>query len=353
MSDQKPVEPRKDSFGNLTDGRPVNRYTFCNQNDVTVRVIDYGCVITDILVPDKEGVVSDVSLGYDSVQNYETNPMTFGAICGRVVNVISDAKFSVDGKEYHVTKNFGKHCIHGGKKSFTYQLWNSWIEGDKVKMKYVSPDGEEGFPGELTTIVSYHLTNQNEIVIEYSATTTKPTPVNYTNHAYFNLAGHNYPNLDDHVLQISADKYTPNKEDDIYIPTGELRDVTGTMYDLRQPVRLGDRLSKVPLGKGYFNNFCVNNADGSLRLISTLDHPPSGRRLEVYTTEPGVQCYTGCDTVPHSEGKQGAVYEKFCSICLETQHYPDSVNKENFPNIILRPGEQFYSKTVYKFGLRE
>nr|XP_022334828.1 aldose 1-epimerase-like [Crassostrea virginica] len=350
---RSPVTPRSDSFGHLTDGRPVNRYTFCNKNDVTVRVIELGCVITDILVPDKGGVVCDVNLGYDAVQDYETNPLSLGAICGRVVNVISNARFQLDGKEYHVTKNFGNHSIHGGKKSFTHKLWSSWIEEDKVKMKYVSLDGEEGFPGELTTIVTYQLTNQNELIIEYSATTNKPTPINLTNHAYFNLAGHNYPNLDDHVLQILADKYTPTTEEEIYIPSGELRDVTGTMYDLRQPVRLGDRLGQVPLGKGYFNNFCVENADGSLRLIATLEHPPSGRRMEVYTTEPGVQCYTGADTIPHTQGKHGAVYEKFCSICLETQHYPDSVNQENFPSIILRPGEEFYSKTVYKFGLMD
>ncbi|XP_062611280.1 galactose mutarotase-like [Saccostrea cucullata] len=348
---QSPVIPRKDSFGHLTDGREVNRYTFCNHNDVTVRVIELGCVITEIRVPDKQGVVSDINLGYDDVKEYETNLLTLGAICGRVVNVISNARFTLDGKEYHVTKNFGNHCIHGGKKSFTHQLWSSWIEDDKVKMKYVSPDGEEGFPGELTTTVSYQLTNQNELVIEYSATTNKPTPVNLTNHAYFNLAGQNFPNLDEHVLQINADKFTPTKENEIYIPSGEIRDITGTLYDLRQPVRLGDRLGKMPHGKGYFNNFCVANADGSLRLIATLAHPPTGRRMDVYTTEPGVQCYTAGDTIPHTRGKAGAVYEKLGSICLETQHYPDSVNQESFPDTILRPGQQFYSKTVYKFGL--
>ncbi|XP_048737826.1 galactose mutarotase-like [Ostrea edulis] len=347
------VLPTKDSFGYLTDGREVNRYTFCNLNGVTVRIIDLGCVITDIRVPDKEGVVHDINLGYDSVQGYEKNPLSLGAICGRVVNVISNGKFSVDGQEYHVTKNFGNHSIHGGKKSFTHQLWSSSVEGDKVIMKYVSPDGEEGFPGELTTIVSYQLTNENELKIEYSATTTKPTPVNLTNHAYFNLAGHNYPNLDDHVLQILANKYTPTKESDIYIPSGEICDVTGTLFDLREPVRLGDRLSEVPRGKGYFNNFCVTDADGSMRLIARLDHPPSGRRLDVYTTELGVQCYTGGDTIDHTQGKEGAVYEKFCSICLETQHYPDSVNQKSFPNTILRPGEQYTSKTVYRFGLLE
>ncbi|XP_061194202.1 galactose mutarotase-like [Saccostrea echinata] len=348
---QSHVIPRKDSFGHFTDGREVNRYTFCNQNDVTVRVIELGCVITDIRVPDKEGIVADINLGYDAVKDYETNPLSLGAICGRVVNVISNARFTLDDKEYHVTKNFGNHCIHGGKRSFTHQLWSSWIEDDKVKMKYVSADGEEGFPGELTTIVSYQLTNQNELVIEYSASTNKPTPVNLTNHAYFNLAGHNYPNLDEHVLQILADKFTPTKENDIYIPSGEIRDVSGTMYDLRQPVRLGNRLGKMPHGKGYFNNFCVTNVDGSLRLIAKLDHPPTGRRMEVYTTEPGVQCYTGGDTIPHTQGKEGAVYEKLCSICLETQHYPDSVNQESFPNTVLRPGQQYHSKTVYKFGL--
>nr|XP_011443010.2 aldose 1-epimerase [Crassostrea gigas] len=355
---QSPALPVQDSYGRLSDGREVYRYSFTNSRNVTVRVINYGCVITDILVPDKDGNIDDISIGYDKIEDYEPNPRCFGSICGRVVNVISNGKFVLDGKEYSLPLTFSsleneapKHAIHGGVKGFHLKLFESWIDGDKVKMKYVSPDGEEGFPGELTTIVSYQLTNQNELVTEYSATTTKTTIVNFTNHAYFNLQKHDYPNIDDHVLQISADKYTVNKDDDIFIPSGELRAVADTPFDFRKPVRLGDRLKEGPHGRGFFHNFCLGES-GPLKQAAVLDHPPTGRRLEVLTTEPGMHLYTGCNTIPHTKGKDGAVYEPFCSVCLETQHYPDTpTHQDKFPSIVLRPGENFYSKTIFKFGL--
>lgn len=343
------VVPTRDSFGRLQDGTEISRFTFKNKNNVTVRIINYGGIITDILVPDKNGKVVDINLGFDDIKGYEARHPYFGAICGRVANRIASGKFSLDGKEYQLPVNNDPNHLHGGVKGFDKAVWAARVDGDTLVLKYVSPDGEEQYPGELITEVRYRLTSKNELSIDYTATTTKATPINLTNHAYLNLAGQGYPNLEDHVLWIDAFTYTPLDENNI--PTGIIAPVAGTAYDLRTPTRLGDRLKNVNNGKGYDTNFCVGGQLGKLTRVASLEHPPSGRKMDVFTTEPGLQCYTGCNMKPEVFGKGGVEYRKLASVCLETQHYADSVNQSNFPSTILRPGQTYRHTTVYKFGL--
>lgn len=343
------VIPTRDSFGRLQDGTEISRFTFKNKNNITVRIINYGGIITDILVPDRNGKVVDINLGFDDIKEYEARHPYFGAICGRVANRIAGGKFTLDGKEYQLAVNNGPNHLHGGVKGFDKVVWKARVEDDTLVLSYVSPDGEERYPGELTVEVRYRLTNENELVIDYTATTTKATPINLTNHAYLNLAGQGYPNIDDHVLWIDAYTYTPLDQN--IIPTGVITPVEGTAYDLRTPTRLGDRLKYVNDGKGYDINFCVGGQIGKLTRVASLEHPSSGRKMDVLTTEPGLQCYTGCNMAPGVIGKGGVEYQKFASVCLETQHYANSVNQPNFPNTVLRPGETYRHTTVYKFGL--
>ncbi|KAK3093649.1 hypothetical protein FSP39_018451 [Pinctada imbricata] len=311
-----------------------------------VRVINYGCIITDILLPDRDGNVADINLGFDSIKGYEDGHPYFGAVVGRVANRIYGGKFELDGQEYSLNVNKPPNHLHGGVKGFDKVVWESSVADDKLVLKYTSPDGEEGYPGELTATVNYKLTDANQLVINYSARTTKPTPVNMTNHAYFNLGGQGSPDVKDHVLTIKADKYTPLNEHTI--PTGEIADVEGTVYDVRTPTRLGDRMKDVNGGLGFDINFCVEQT-GNLNSVAKLQHQPSGREIEVFTTEPGLQCYTGCN-MKTMTGKGGATYRQFGAVCLETQHYPNSVNQENFPSTILRPGEEYQHLTVYQFS---
>ncbi|CAG5119827.1 unnamed protein product [Candidula unifasciata] len=335
-----------DDFGVTRDGRKVTRYTLTNGNGLIVKIINFGGVITEIHVPDREGKLDDISLGFDTLAAYEDNNPRFGALIGRVANRIAGAQFTLDGHTYNLFANDGPSCMHGGRVGFDRKLWESEVKDDKLVLTYVSPDGEENFPGELTLTVVYSLDDTDSLTLDYTATTTKKTPINFTNHSYFNLAGQSSGPINDHVVTINADSFLPL--DQYSIPTGEIKAVTGTERDLRTPVRLGDRLTQVPGGIGFDNNFCLDN-NGKFVLAARVDHPPTGRYLEVRTTEPGIQFYTAY-YLTGVNGKRGASYQKFGAFCLEAQHYPDSVHHPSFPNSILSPGETYTQKTVYKFG---
>ncbi|XP_046571124.1 galactose mutarotase-like [Haliotis rubra] len=340
----------EEEFGVTKTGEHVSRYTLTNGNNVLVRVLNYGATITDILVPDKHGDVDDISLGFDDMTGYESNAIfCLGSIIGRYANRIKGAKFSLDGETYNLTANHGEHLLHGGVKGFDQVVWNTnVVDGKKLQLRYVSDDGEEGFPGEVTTTVTYELTDDNQLFIQYEANTTKATPINLTNHAYFNMAGHSAGHIDDHVVRINSDAYAVL--DDTLIPTGELKDVDETPYDLRSPVRLGDHMTSVPGGTGYTVSYNLEES-GNLKHVARMEHPPSGRVLEVSTTEPSVLFYTSYYLDAKDKGKDGATYGKFTGFCLEAQHHPDSVNQPSFPSTILRPGETYRQTTVYRFSV--
>jgi aldose 1-epimerase len=342
----------KASFGVTNEGIPVDEYTLVNDNGVMAKFITYGGALTSLYVPDKNGKFADIILGFDSLDGYESaaNPY-FGCITGRYANRIGNGQFTIDGRTYTLAQNNGPNSLHGGVKGFNRVVWKAFPfkspEGPAIRFKYLSHDGEEGFPGNLSVTVTYTLTNQNELKIEYLATTDKPTVVNLTNHAYFNLAGEGVGNILDHLLQIVADNYTP--VDNTLIPTGEIAPVAGTALDFTTPRAIGERVMEFaePPFKGYDHNFVLNNQTGQLALAARVEEPTSGRVMEVWTTEPGVQLYTGnwLDLV----GKGGKYYGQFAGFCLETQHYPDSPNKSNFPPVVLKPGETYSTMTIYKF----
>ncbi|BFZ07012.1 hypothetical protein BsWGS_10051 [Bradybaena similaris] len=335
-----------DEFGVTSDGHKITRYTFTNVNGIVIKIIDFGGAITEILVPDREGKLDDVNLGFDTLAEYEVNRPHFGALIGRVANRIAGAQFTLDGQTYSLYANNGPNCLHGGKVGFDRKIWESTVKDDKLILTYVSADGEENFPGELTLTVVYSLDDNDALTLDYTATTTKKTPVNFTNHAYFNLAGHAAGTINDHVITIPAKSFLPL--DQYSIPTGEIKAVEGTEHDLRTPVRLGDRLSQVPGGIGFDNNFCLDN-NGQFVLAARVEHPATGRYMEVSTTEPGMQFYTAY-YLTDVTGKGGVAHNRFGAFCLEAQHYPDSVHQASFPNSNLSPGEIYTQKTVYKFG---
>ncbi|XP_069118426.1 galactose mutarotase-like [Argopecten irradians] len=339
----------KDIFGKTKDGNDVHRYTFTNKNKITIRVLDYGCIITDILVPDKNGEVKDISLGFDDMEGYLTRSPYCGAVCGRVANRIAKGKFSMDGQDFQLALNdVANSCfLHGGVTGFDKVIWDTTVNDDRLILRYVSADNEEGFPGEVNTTVSYQLSDDNVFSIEYTATTTKATPINLTSHAYFNLAGQGTANLDGHVLQILADHHTPMTAH--HIPTGEIAPVSGTPVDFRKPVSLSDKRKELCDGQGFNLSFCVGEK-GKLKQVARLEHVPSGRTLDVCTTEPGLQCYNSSELTP-TVGKGQVTYQQFSAVCLEAQNYPDCVNNSNFPNSILRPGEQYRQTTTYTFGI--
>ncbi|XP_050404153.1 galactose mutarotase [Patella vulgata] len=335
-------------FGKSKQGAEVKRYTLTNKNGITVKILDYGGIITDIHVPDKDGKMGDIALGFDDMPGYEERSPYMGAIIGRVANRIAGGQFELDGQKYSLFINNGPNSLHGGKIGFDKVIWKSAVNGDKLSLTYVSADGEENYPGEVTVHVDYQLDDENRLNLNYRATTTKSTPINLTNHSYFNLGGHASGSIDDHVVTIHADSYLPL--DDTSIPTGEIRKVDGSLMDLRSGVKMVDKLSVVNEGKGYDNNFNINDT-GSLQLAARVDHPPTGRFMECYTTCPGLQFYTSYyfDDIT---GKAGAVYRRFDALALEAQGYPNSINQKNFPSIVLHPEETYQQQTVYKFGVK-
>lgn len=346
----------KSSYGTTADGQEVDEYTLTNANGMEVKIITYGGIITSVRVPDRNGQLANVVLGFDNLADYETKNPYFGGIIGRYSNRIANASFSIDGEDYTLAANNGPNSLHGGVKGFDKQVWTAKeaeVEsGVGVEMTYLSPDGEEGYPGNLSVTVLYTLTEDNGIRMDYTATTDKATVVNLTNHSYFNLAGNGAGAIYDHILQIDADAYTP--VDATLIPTGELADVEGTSFDFRTPKRIGTGIrsgeEQIVLGRGYDHNFVLSREEeGALELGAWVYEPISGRGLEVWTTEPGIQFYTGNFLDGTLVGSSGGMYRQGDAFCLETQHFPDSPNQSDFPSTTLMPGETYQTTTIYKF----
>lgn len=334
------------------DGKKVNLYTLTNTNGTTVKISNYGGIITSFVTADKQGNQSSIVVGFDSLSPYLNRPPYFGALVGRYANRIGDAKFTLDGKTYKLAANNGKNHLHGGLKGFDREVWEASTVADSVPsltLRYLSKDGEEGYPGNLQVTVEYILTNDNELRIEYSAETDKPTPVNLTNHSYFNLTGDVNNTILDHTLMIDADHYTP--VDSTLIPTGEIKSVKGTPFDFTSPEKIGARIDSVK--GGYDHNFVLNKKDSSLTKIAVLTDTVSGRKLEVFTTQPGVQFYTGNFLDGKFTNHDGKPVRVHTALCLETQHFPDSPNKPEFPSVILKPGEKYHNITVYKVSVNK
>ena len=333
----------------LIDSEPVYLYTLTNSNGVTAKISNYGCYIVEFNTPDRNGQLENIVLGLESLDDYLDGHPSFGCIVGRYANRIAGAKFTLDDTEYILAANSGKNHIHGGIQNFRHKVWDATISSDEesatLTLSYLSVDGEEGYPGNLTVKLDYVLNNDNELQLNYTATTDKPTVLNLTNHSFFNLAACKEDVLGHHV-RIYADSYTST---DRGIPTGEITPVEGTPYDLRQWAAIGNLLSDLP--RGYDNNYCVKGTPGNVVLTAELYEPKSGRLLQTYTTEPGVQFYTAGNLDGSKKSPQGVAYTPFIGACFEAQHYPDSPNKPNFPSTVLRPGETYEQVTIYKVGV--
>ena len=329
----------------------VETFTLKNKQGVEAKIISLGATLVSLKVPDKNGKFADVVLGYDNAESYLTDKCYFGCTVGRFANRIANAKFSIDGKEYNLANNDGKNHLHGGIVGFNRVLWKSKafdIGANRgVVFEYFSPDGEEGYPGNLKAIVKYTLTDSSELSIDYEATADKKTIVNLTNHSYFNLAGHNAGDVLSHQIQINADKFTGFNAE--LLPTGEFCPVKGTAFDFTQTTAIGKNIGKT--GLGYDLNYVLNkkNAD-ELSFAAKVIEPQTGRQMEIFTTQPGIQFYTG-NFLDGIAGKAGAIYQKHGGLCLETQHYPDSPNQPNFPTVILSPGKVYKHLTVHKFSV--
>jgi aldose 1-epimerase len=347
---------QKEDFGKTNDGQAVDRYTLTNKNGMVAKIMTYGAIVTEVHVPDRAGRDADVVLGFDNLKQYLDGHPYFGAIAGRYANRIAKGKFTLDGKEYHLAINNPPNSLHGGTVGFDKHVWKAQpsetADGPSLMLTYVSPDMEEGFPGTLTTHVTYTLTNDNALKIDYKATTDKDTILNLTNHSYWNLHGSGSgKDILDHVVQLNADKYTP--VDDTLIPTGEIKSVKGTPYDFTSPKPIGRDIAQTPGNpNGYDNNFVVNGAPGQMRKAATVNDPDTGRTMEVWTTQPGVQLYTGNFLDGTLTGIGGKPYVKHYALCLETQHFPDSINQPKFPSVVLKPGQTFTSSTIYKFSAK-
>ncbi len=336
-------------FGVMPNGTKIFSYQLENDKGIIIRIINYGGIITHILTPDRKGIQADIVLGFDNLKDYLAPHPYFGAIIGRFANRIGNASFTLDGIKYQLAVNNGSNHLHGGNKGFDKVVWlavkNITTEFVGLKLAYDSPDGDESYPGNLLVEVEYILNNQNELVINYSAQTDKKTHVNLTNHSYFNLNGIE-KSIHDHILQIDSDFITDT--DETQIPNGNLSAVKNTAFDFTEPKPIGKDIDKI--APGYDHNFVINGNVGHLRKCATVEDPDSGRTLEVLTTQPGVQLYT-TNHDPAVTGKASKVYTKHLAFCLETQHYPDSPNKQNFPTTVLNPGETYTETTIYRFGI--
>jgi aldose 1-epimerase len=344
----------KQDFGKTPDG-PVSIFTLTNRSGMEVRIINYGGVVVSIKTPDRTGKMADVALGFDSIDGYLKEHPYFGALIGRYGNRIGKGKFKLNGKEYKLATNNGENSLHGGTRGFDKRLWKAVPSGDNgIELSYVSKDGEEGYPGTLTVTVRYTLTDANELKIDYSATTDKDTVVNLTNHSYFNLAGQGEGDILQHQMMLNASRFTP--VDAGLIPTGELKKVDGTPFDFRKPTAIGARIDQkdeqLKLGKGYDHNWVLDAAKEGMTKAAEVYEPKSGRVMEVFTREPGIQFYTGNFLDGSNKGKGGKVYKFRYGFCLETQHFPDSPNKPSFPTTVLKAGGHYQTSTVYKFSSR-
>ena len=331
-------------------------YTLENSNGIRLVISPFGGVIKELWMPDRQGDRADIVLGFETMEEYRENDPYFGAIVGRYGNRIRRGQFVLDGEVYQLATNNGVNHLHGGDVGFNDVLWRieevETADGKGLKLSYVSADGEEGYPGELDVEVIYSLSDTDDLSIEYRAKTTKPTHVNLTQHSYFNLGGHDNGTILDHDIWLNADFFTPTDEG--WIPTGEIRTVEGTPFDLRKPQRIEDRINlddeQLKIAGGFDHNFVLNKLPYDLSRAATVSDAKSGRMMEVYTTEPGIQFYCG-NYLTDMAGKAGARYQWRSGLCLETQHFPDSPNKSMFPSTRLNPGEEYLSTTVYKFGI--
>ena len=339
----------KKEFGTMPDGQKVNLYILTNPNGMKAEITNYGAILVSLSVPDKNGEFADITLGYDHLDGYLKETPYFGATVGRYANRIKDGKFTLNGVEYSLAQNDNNNHLHGGIKGFDKRVWDAspFEEKDSagIKFSYLSPDGEEGYPGNLSCTVTYTLTKNNELKIDYEAQTDKATPVNLTHHSYFNLQGQGTGDILDHILYINADQYTPNDEE--LIPTGGIASVKDTPLDFTSPTAIGERINQVP--GGYDHNFILNGEQGSLRLAAKVSEPDKGRVMEIHTTEPAIQFYTGNFLDGSLTGKSGKIYEKHFGFCLEPQHFPDSPNHPSFPSTILKPGEKYTKTTLFRF----
>lgn len=346
------------TFGHTPAGDTVHVFTLTNAHGLEVRAISYGGIIVSLKTPDRAGQLDDIVLGYDSLAGYLAESPYFGAIIGRYGNRIANGRFTLDGTTYQLATNDGPNHLHGGVKGFDKVVWTGDpLERDSsvgVTFTYTSPDGEEGYPGTLTARVTYTLTDANELIVDYEATTDQTTPVNLTHHSYFNLAGDGRRDVLGHDLMIAADSFTP--VDSTLIPTGAIAPVAGTPFDFRTPLAIGARIGdddpQLRMGGGYDHNFVLRRRTAGLVHAASVVEPTTGRTLDVYTTEPGLQFYSGNFLDGTLTGKAGRVYRHRYGFCLEPQHYPDSPNQPAFPSTILQPGETYRSQTVFRFGVR-
>ena len=343
-------------FQTEVDGKQTALYTLTNANGMEVCITNFGGRIVSVMVPDRDGVMRDVVLGFDSIADYVKYPSDFGATIGRYANRIGQGKFSLDGVDYQLpTNNYG-HCLHGGPKGFQYRVFDA-VQPDQhtLQLSYLAKDGEEGFPGNLNCQVTFTLTDDNAIDIHYAAETDKPTIVNMTNHSYFNLDGDPSQNNSEYLLTIDADNYTP--VDSTFMTTGEIVPVEGTPMDFRQPVAVGARIDddfdQLKNGLGYDHNWVLNTKGDDSRACATLLSPKTGIKLEVFTNEPGIQIYAGNFLDGTLRGKKGITYGRRASVCLETQKYPDTPNKPEWPTAVLRPGEKYDSHCIFRFSVEK
>jgi aldose 1-epimerase len=348
----------KESFGKTSDGQQVDLYTLHNTRGAEAKITNYGAIVTSLKVPDRNGKFDDVVLGFNDFDSYLKNDPYFGAIVGRYGNRIAKGRFTLNGVEYKLATNNGENHLHGGIKGFDKVVWTGREmkspAGPSVVMTYLSKDGEEGYPGNLNVRVVYTLTNHNELMIDYTATTDKDTVTNLTHHSYFNLAGEGNGDILNHVVTINANRFVPT--DAGSIPTGELKNVAGTPFDFLKPMAIGARINQddeqLKLGNGYDHTWVINGRPGVMRLAATAYEATSGRVMQVWTTEPGVQFYTGNFLDGSKTGKSGKNYPRRSGFCFETQHYPDSPNHPAFPTTTLKKGQTFKSTTIYRFSSR-
>jgi aldose 1-epimerase len=347
----------REPFGHLADGRTIDAITLSNRSRMHLRVLTYGAIIQSLHVPDRDGKLDDVVLGYDTLADYVRDTRYFGAIVGRYANRIANARFMLDGATHQLPANDGPNHLHGGPDGFYRAVWSAEPfedgTGAGVRLALTSPEGDSGYPGTLLVTVVYTLTEMNELIVDFSATTDRATPVNLTQHSYFNLAGHDRGEVLGHELMLAASRFTP--VDRTLIPTGELRDVTGTPFDFRKSTAIGSRIrdadEQIVVGNGYDHNFVLDRAPNSAAsLAARLCEPTSGRVMEVLTTEPGLQLYSGNGLDDRAVGKEWRVYGKYGGVALETQHFPDSPNHPDFPSCIVRPGAELRSRTIFRFS---
>ena len=345
---------QKSDFESLIDGKPTRLFTMENDNGTVVTLTNYGAKIVSVYVPDKNGNFADVLLGFKSIADYQQYGASHGAIVGPFANRIAGAQFSIDSVTYNLPVNNGKNCLHSGPASWYRKVWDFQKDGNVTVFTLTSADGEFGFPGNKTVKVTYTLTNDNELKIDYELTTDKACHINLTNHSYFNLRGEGNGDILNHVLVINADKSTPVNAE--MIPTGEIADILGTELDFTTPHTMGERIDsqnqQLVYGSGYDFNYVINKPENELAFAASVYEPESGRFMEVFTTEPGVQLYTGNHLGGKEIGKAGVAYTKRTGFCLETQHFPDSPNQPGFPSTLVKPGETFTSTTIYKFSVK-